>query len=92
MIVDIVDFLGFLFILLAAFSISSNKANISPKLRLFAFSSYLIACFFLIALGFMVGTAWFIAQQIVLVGINIRGIYNSIRDVQDEIDEKCYNS
>ena len=80
-IVEIVDFFGFFFILIAAFTISS-KYVINPKVRLFAFSSYLVACFFLATLGFLVGTPWFIAQQIVLTFINIRGIYYALKDIK----------
>jgi len=79
-IVDIVDFFGFLFILIAAFTISSKYAG-KAKVRLFVFSSYLIACFFLAALGVLVGTKWFIAQQIILMFINVRGIYRALIDM-----------
>lgn len=82
MIIDIVDFLGFLFILIAAFTITS-KYVIKPKVRLFAFSCYMVACFFLISWGLLTsGLTWFIGQQIVLIGINTRGLCRAIKEIK----------
>lgn len=74
MLIEIVDFFGFFFVLLAAFTISS-KYVIHPKVRLFAFFSYLTACFFLIVWGSFVHGwyTWFSLQQLVLMAINVRG-------------------
>ncbi len=62
---QIVDFLSFLFILIAAFLISS-KYVANPKVRVVVFTSYFIACFFLIAWGWMASGdlfTWFTLQQ-----------------------------
>lgn len=80
-IVDIVSFFGFLFIVIAAFTISS-KYVIYPKVRLFVFSCYLIACFFLATLGIMYTDLWLIAQQVLLMGINVRGIYRALKEIK----------
>ena len=81
MIIDIVDWLGFVFILIAAFTITS-KFVARPKVRIFAFSSYLLACLFLGILGTLSGLPGLVAQQIVLVGINISGLYRAIKDMK----------
>ena len=86
--IEIVDFFGFLFILIAAFTITS-KYVINPKVRLFAFSCYLIACFFLATLGMLNGLGWFISQQIVLMGINIRGLYYARRELKNGKKDRC---
>ena len=87
-IIAIIDFLGFLFILIAAFTISS-KFVVNPKSRLFAFTCYSIACFFLITWGSLVQGwyTWFSLQQIILFFINIRGIINAMRDLKN-LEEK----
>jgi len=79
--IEVVDFFGFLFILIAAFTITS-KYVVKPKVRIFAFSCYLIACFFLATLGMLNGLGWFIAQQIILMGINVRGMYYAVKDLK----------
>ena len=86
-IIAIIDFLGFLFILIAAFTISS-KFVVNPKSRLFAFTCYSIACFFLITWGSLVQGwyTWFSLQQIILFFINIRGIINARKQL------KLYNA
>jgi len=88
-IIAIVDFLGFLFILIAAFTISS-KFVVNSKVRLFSFSCYLIACFFLITWGSLVRgwDTWFSLQQIILIGINVRGIYYARRDLKNTEEKK----
>lgn len=81
---EIVDFLGFIFILIAAFLISS-KYVANPKVRMVTFISYFIACFFLIAWGWMASgnlITWFTLQQTVLIFINIRGITNARKDIK----------
>ena len=78
---QIISFLSFVFIMLAAFTISS-KYVVNPRVRLFAFSSYLVACFFLATMGIMNVDAWFIAQQIILMGINVRGLYRAIKEIR----------
>ena len=73
-----------MFILIAAFLVSS-KYVANPKVRVVVFTSYFIACFFLIAWGWMFGGklfTWFTLQQTVLVFINIRGIYRAVKDLK----------
>lgn len=95
-IIIILDFLGFLFILLAAFTISS-KFVVNPKARLFAFTCYSIACFFLITWSGLANgwITWFTPQQIILMGINVRGIRRAIKELKlyNDIEElKLYNT
>ncbi len=83
---QIVDFLGFMFILIAAFLISS-KYVANPKVRIIVFNSYFIACFFLITWGWMASGnlfTWFTLQQTVLMFINIRGIYIATKEIGGE--------
>ena len=83
---EIVDFLGFIFILVAAFLISS-KYVANPKVRMVTFISYFIACFFLIAWGWMASgnlITWFTLQQTVLIFINMRGIMNARKDIKNK--------
>ncbi|KKL62995.1 hypothetical protein LCGC14_2179540, partial [marine sediment metagenome] len=87
---EIVDFLGFIFILVAAFLISSKYVT-NPKVRMVAFTSYFIACFFLIAWGWMASgnlITWFTLQQTVLIFINIRGIMNAYKDIKLDGDNR----
>ena len=70
-------------ILAAAFVISSKYA-IKPKVRMFAFSSYTGACICFIGLGLTINDSWLIIQQIVLLGLNVRGIYNAIKELKRE--------
>ncbi len=80
---EIVDFLGFIFILIAAFLISSKYVK-NPKVRIITFISYFIACFFLITWGWMMSGnlfTWFTLQQTVLVFINLRGIYHAVKEL-----------
>ena len=72
--------LSTLCILFAAFVISSKYA-IKPKVRIVAFCSYLGACGAFIGLGLTINDWWLIAQQVVLTGLNIRGIYNAIKEM-----------
>ncbi len=93
MITAILDFFGFIFIMFAAFTISSKTVNVNAKLRLFAFSSYLVACFFLILWGWSFGGTLFTLftlQQLVLTGINVRGMYYAIKTIKlDKWNESC---
>lgn len=68
-------------ILFAAFAISSKYAT-NPKVRIGAFSSYVGACVSFIGLGLTINDWWLIAQQVVLLGLNIRGIYNAIKELR----------
>lgn len=87
-IITIVDFLGFLFILIAAFTISS-KYVVYPKVRLFAFSCYMAACFFLITWGLLTTElTMFIWQQVVLIGINVKGIWRAVKELKGMKKEK----
>ena len=88
MIYDIVSFFSFVFIMIAAFTVSSKYVS-NPKVRLLVFTSYLIACFFLTTMGIMNVDPWFIAQQVILTGINLRGIRRAIKDIKlDKWNEK----
>lgn len=81
----IIDFLGFMFIVIAAFLVSS-KYVANPKVRVIVFSSYFIACFFLIIWGCMYGgklITWFTLQQIILIFINIKGIRRARKDIRN---------
>lgn len=83
---EIVDFLGFMFILIAAFLISSKYVT-NPKVRVVVFTSYFIACFFLIAWGWMASSnliTWFTLQQTILLFINIRGIYLAMKEIKNQ--------
>ncbi len=53
-------------------------------MRVVVFTSYFIACFFLIALGVLVETPFLIAQNIILTPINVRGIYNAVKELRGE--------
>jgi len=74
-----------MFILIAAFLVSS-KYVANPKVRVFVFTSYFIACFFLIAVGCLSTPIlwWLISQNTVLVFINIRGIYRAVKDLKNQ--------
>lgn len=87
---EIIDFLGFMFILIAAFLISS-KYVANPKVRVVVFTSYFIACFFLIAWGWMASGdlfTWFTLQQTVLTFLNVRGIYLAVKELGGEKSEQ----
>ena len=81
---QIFSLLGTISIFLAAFTITSKKA-INPKVRIFAFSCYMAACLFLALFGMaLIPIDWFIViQQVVLSGINIRGMYNAVKELRD---------
>ena len=80
----IFGFLGTIAILIAAFTISSKKA-INPKVRIFAFTSYIGACIFMGIMGALANNPdgyWLVIQQVVLFGINIRGIINARKQLK----------
>ena len=77
-------FLGTVAIIIAAFTISSSK-TINPKIRIWAFISYIGACIFLGIYGVLtldLGGDWMIIQQVVLFFINCRGIYNARKELK----------
>jgi len=78
-------FLGTVAIIIAAFTISSSK-TINPKIRIWAFISYIGTCIFLGIYGVLtldLGGDWMIIQQVVLFFINCRGIRNARRELRN---------
>ena len=81
---DIFSFLGTICIFLAAILISSRHA-IKPKVRLWAFSSYIGTCIFLGTMGVLMNSSagdWMLIQQVFLFFINIRGIINARKQLK----------
>lgn len=74
------DMLATIFILMAAFTFSS-KFIVKPKVRIVAFSLYIVACINFIIFGAIVDSVWIIIQQIILIGINTRGIISALREI-----------
>jgi len=86
LLIDIFSLLGTISLLIAAFLITSKKV-INPKIRILTFSFYLGACLFLTLMGLCMGGfagLWIIIQQIVLVFINIRGIYYAVKEIKNK--------
>ena len=77
------DLLATIFILLAAFIISS-KYVAKPKIRIACFSSYMLACVFFILYAITVSSFWLFIQQLVLICINARGLYYAIKVLKGE--------
>ena len=79
--INIIDWLGTILIIIAAFYISSKK-NLEPKIRIKAFSFYIMGCTCLIFLGSLVHTYGLIVQQIILMFFNMRGLIHGIKDLR----------
>jgi len=81
---DVFSLLGTISIFLAAILISSEKA-IKPNIRLWAFSFYIGACFFLGIWGLLMNTFdgnVQAIQQLFLFHINMRGIRNARKQLK----------
>ena len=86
--IDVFSFLGTIAIIIAALTISSKK-TINPKVRIYAFISYIGACVFLAIMGMLMNNPagdWLIIQQVVLFFINLRGINNARKELKNRID------
>ena len=75
------DLLATIFIIAAAF-VMTTKHIIKPKVRIVAFSMYSLACISFILFGLAVGSVWLIIQQLILMGLNIRGFYIAIKELR----------
>lgn len=72
--IEILDFCGTILVLIAAFIFATKKAS-KPKIRLIAFSFFLGSNIIWIPMGIIIGIIpFFILTQIILLGINIKGI------------------
>jgi len=83
----IFSFLGTIAIFIASILISSKKA-IKPKVRIWAFSFYILTCIFLGTLGYLMikidpaAGVWLIIQQVFLFFVNMRGIYHARKQLK----------
>lgn len=84
MIVNILDFCGTIMVLTAAYLFSLKKAY-KPKIRLIAFSCFLISNMVWIPMGFIVGLPFFLLTQSILVILNTKGIIVCYREWQKDI-------
>ena len=84
MIVNILDFAGTVMVLTAAYLFSLKKAY-KPKIRLIAFSCFLISNTVWIPMGIIVGLPWFLLTQAILVILNTKGIIVCYKEWQKDL-------
>ena len=81
--IEILDFCGTVMVLIAAFTFATKKAS-NPKIRIKAFLFFLGSNFVWIPMGIMLEIYWFLLTQIILLGINIKGIIVCKKEMKEE--------
>ena len=83
--IEILDWGGTVLILIAAFIFTTKRAAI-PKVRLAAICFYIGSGGFWIPYGIIIGIAnvsyGFLLTQIILLAINLKGIYNCTKEMK----------
>ena len=76
-IINIIDWVGTFFIIMAAFH--NSKRNMTPENRIKTFAFFTAGCICVLILGCLVLTWGLVTQQIILLCFNIRGLRNGIK-------------
>jgi len=79
--IEILDWSGTIFVLIAAFIIGGKKASI-PKVRLIGLVFFLTANALWVPMAIILQTWGLLMSQVILVLINLRGIINCIKEMK----------
>lgn len=82
MILTIIDWIGTIFIIMAAFY--NSRKNMTPKNRIKTFGFFTTGCVFILILGCMVSTWGLVTQQVILLFFNIRGLVYGVKEWKKE--------
>lgn len=85
MISIIIDWIGTVFIILAAFYNSRKK--MTPLNRILTFSFFTSGCIYVLILGCLVSTWGLVTQQVILLFFNVRGLVYGIKGWLKEKNE-----
>lgn len=78
MLITILDWIGTIMVLIAAFILSSKKSS-KPKNRMYGFIFFLISNILWIPFAILLHAYGLLITQIILFFINLRGIFNCVK-------------
>ena len=83
MIITILDWIGTIMVLIAAFILSS-KISSKPKNRMWGFIFFLVSNIFWIPFAILLQAYGLLVTQVILFFTNLRGIINCIKEAKNE--------